>query len=337
MNIVTEPHLIDANKWSDFVNHHINGNVFHSPEFFSFLEESEGYSPQVIVIEDDQRKLLGILVYSIIKEYTGLFGSLTARSVIWGGPLVEPDNQLEITEKILETYDKKIRGKVIYSQFRNLFSLKNQKKIFESKGFKYEEHLDFHNPLNITKDELFNSIHKSRKRNFTKALNKGSEFKELNTNEEIISAYSLIKSTYDKIKLPCPSEDFFINAHKRLHNNGLIRYFGAFVNGKLIGTRIVLTYNKMIYDWYAGADSNELNKYPNDFLPLSIMLWGIDNGFTLFDFGGAGKPDEHYGVRDHKEKFGGALVEFGRFEKIHKPFLLQISKLGFKFWKVIRY
>ena len=37
-------------------------------------------------------------------------------------------------------------------------------------------------------------------------------------------------------------------------------------------------------------------------------------------FGGAGKPDKPYGVRDYKLKFGGQLVNWGRFEKVHKPF-----------------
>ena len=30
-------------------------------------------------------------------------------------------------------------------------------------------------------------------------------------------------------------------------------------------------------------------------------------------------------------KFGGELVEFGRFENIHKPFIYEISKLGLRF------
>jgi lipid II:glycine glycyltransferase (peptidoglycan interpeptide bridge formation enzyme) len=66
------------------------------------------------------------------------------------------------------------------------------------------------------------------------------------------------------------------------------------------------------------------------------MEWGHNNGYEKFDFGGAGKPDEEYGVRDYKLKFGGELVNWGRFQKVHKPFLMRVGKLGFKIWQKLR-
>ena len=41
---------------------------------------------------------------------------------------------------------------------------------------------------------------------------------------------------------------------------------------------------------------------------------------------GAGKPDEGYGVREFKSKFGGELVELGRFLSINNPILYSIGK-----------
>ena len=92
--------------------------------------------------------------------------------------------------------------------------------------------------------------------------------------------------------------------------------FGAFDDAELIGVRLELCYKGLIYDWYAGSDDQFKNRYPNDFLPFHILFWGKENGFDKFDFGGAGKPDKPYGVREHKLKFGGELVNFGRYEKI---------------------
>ena len=66
------------------------------------------------------------------------------------------------------------------------------------------------------------------------------------------------------------------------------------------------------------------------------MEWGSNNGYKIFDFGGAGKPNLAYGVRDHKLKFGGELVEFGRFEKVHNKFLMKVGELGLKLYKFIK-
>ena len=77
-------------------------------------------------------------------------------------------------------------------------------------------------------------------------------------------------------------------------------------------------------------------KYPNDLLPWEIFLWGIKNKYSTFDFGGAGKPDIPYGVRDYKKKFGGEIVEYGRYLNVHSPSLMRLGRLGLKIWKKIK-
>jgi lipid II:glycine glycyltransferase (peptidoglycan interpeptide bridge formation enzyme) len=60
------------------------------------------------------------------------------------------------------------------------------------------------------------------------------------------------------------------------------------------------------------------------------LEFGCDRGFHTFDFGGGGKPDEEYGVRDFKAKFGGDLVNYGRNVLVHSPIQLQASELGYQ-------
>ena len=46
------------------------------------------------------------------------------------------------------------------------------------------------------------------------------------------------------------------------------------------------------------------------------------------DFGGAGKPDEPYGVRTFKAKYGGELVNYGRYVCVHSRGRLAISRIA---------
>jgi lipid II:glycine glycyltransferase (peptidoglycan interpeptide bridge formation enzyme) len=71
-------------------------------------------------------------------------------------------------------------------------------------------------------------------------------------------------------------------------------------------------------------------------LTWHVLSWGVSNGYRLYDFGGAGKPGEDYGVRLFKAKFGGELVNFGRFVNVHKPLLLKISKPGYQIFQKFR-
>ena len=63
-------------------------------------------------------------------------------------------------------------------------------------------------------------------------------------------------------------------------------------------------------------------------MQTTLVMSSMKNQLNYFDFLGAGKPNEDYGVRDFKAKFGGDLVENGRFEKIHKPMQFTIAKIG---------
>ena len=59
------------------------------------------------------------------------------------------------------------------------------------------------------------------------------------------------------------------------------------------------------------------------------------HGYDIFDFGGAGTPKKSYGVRDYKKKFGGKLVNYGRYEEIRRPLKFATANVGFKLWKII--
>jgi dTDP-D-glucose 4,6-dehydratase len=71
----------------------------------------------------------------------------------------------------------------------------------------------------------------------------------------------------------------------------------------------------------------------NELLKWHILHWGAENGYRVYDFGGAGKPDEPYGVRDFKAKFGGELVNFGRNICIHAPTRLKLSQAGYRLFR----
>jgi lipid II:glycine glycyltransferase (peptidoglycan interpeptide bridge formation enzyme) len=130
-----------------------------------------------------------------------------------------------------------------------------------------------------------------------------------------------------------------LNAFEFLYPKSMLRTFVALFENKVIGIRIELIYKELIFDWYAGHDEVFNNKYPNDFLIFNVLRWGsLDSNLLEFDFGGAGKRSVPYGVRDYKSKFGGDLIEFGRFFRINRPLIFTFSKIGFYlFKKIIKY
>jgi serine/alanine adding enzyme len=324
-----------SQSWKEFIQNHPRKNIFQSPQFFKVYEQTQKYHP-VLTIAIRGNKIVGVLSGVIQKEYSNILGRLSARCIVFGGPIVE-DNDPAIVEKLIKVHDMRLKNKAIYTQFRNLTSMSVFREVFEAQRYAYTPHLDIHIPLNHSFEELKKSIHKSRKRNFTKSINKGSQVKELNNEQEVTYAYQLLVATYRRNKLPLPDFSHFLALWHNLTPKGYCLFLGIYYDNKMIGCRIVLPYGNMIYDYYAGSDFEHRNMYANDVLILETLKWGCSREkYQYFDFGGAGKPGIPYGVRDHKMKFSDNLVEYGRFEKVHDPRLLGLAKAGFKVWRKLR-
>lgn len=326
---------LDYKKWSNFVCNHQQGNIFQSPELFEIYKNTNNYRPLVVALLDEYEEVIGLLLAVIQKEYSGLIGKFTARSIIIGGPLLK-SNDSNILENILSEYNSLVKKHAIYTQIRCLWNWGNLNNIFINMGFLFEEHLNILIDLTKSEELLWKELHSKRRNEIRKAYKEGLIFEVCCSNEELIKSYKILEEVYDRAKLPLPNYDYFVNLSNTKNANFKLHNFVAKYEGKIVGTMLALGYNGTLYDYYAGAYSSYYNKNPNDLIPWEVFLWGKKNGYILFDFGGAGKPGIPYGVRDYKKKFGGVFVNFGRYTKVHSKILMWIGITSFKIWKIIK-
>ncbi len=326
---------IDFRRWRQFILSHPNGNVFQAKEMFDVYRETKNYTPIFIFAEDEEGEIMGVMLTVIQKEHSGLMGLFSSRAIVIGGPLTK-DNDPNVLSTILEEYKRVIRGRAIYTQFRNLWSWEQFVDVFARNGFVFEEHLDIIIDLTRSEDEIWNSFSRDRRKSIKKGDN-SLDVKAIDAKADFDSIYGLLKSVYDRVKLPLPDPDYFHNIISYVHGSNKLQCFGAYFNSKLVGVRLVLCYKKVVYDWYAGANDSYLEYRPNDVLVWEILKWGKANNYSFFDFGGAGKPNVPYGVRDYKLKFGGRLINPGRFQLIHKPFLYKIGLFGLRLYQTIKW
>lgn len=334
--IIINPEELDYNEWSDFVFNHPYGNAFQTPEMYNAYKNTPLYEPVFISVKDNE-KILGILLAVVQKEYPLPFGFISSRSIIWGGPLVI-DNDIKILNLILKEYDNIASKKAIYSQFRNFWEQDNSAiSVFNNNGFFYQEHLNIIVDLTLDENELWKNIDQRKRTYINKAKKEGLTFNISTTNDQLTKCYSILKDVYKKAKLPLPQFLFF----KTLLNtsNHLFKFIPFIIsyNNEIISCFFGLCYKSRIYEYYVGNNPIYLKKNGGDLLLWEIFNWGKANGYSIFDFGGAGKSNLPYGVRDYKKKFGGEIVEYGRYEKIHHPLLMKIATIGFKVWQKIKF
>jgi len=334
---LTVTHQLDPQTWSQYTARHPRGNIFHTPEMSQVFARTKNYETVLTaLIDHSDGSVKGLHCALIQKDFAGILGRFTSRAITWAGPLVDHDDP-QLLDLIIKGYNKYIKSRAIYSQFRNLWPwTQAQKEIMTENGYQYEEHLDILMDLTQDQETLLSNVHKERRHNIRRSEKKGTQFKELTSLEEIETGLALVEETYKRVKLPVAHPSLFTAAYEILYPIKMVRYFGAVNQDKLIGVRIVLPYKEMVYDWYAGGSHEERNKYPNDYLPWQVILWCKQAGHNVFDFGGAGKPNIPYGVRDYKLKFGGQLVNYGRFMTVHKPLLMTMGKQALKIYQKLR-
>ena len=278
-------------------------------------------------------KLVGLCVGYITREKNPLKQYLTCRAIIIGGPLLAED----ISDEALGALLKAIRrqgDKAIYVETRNFNDYSRWKSVFEANGFAYQPHLNFH--VDTTSVELLKSrLGKNRKRDIKTSLRDGATIVEQPTIEQVRTYYELLKQLYTtKIKTPLFSLQFFEQLYQ--HPNG--RFILVEKEGEIIGGTVCVELpGKCLYEWFVcGRDGEWKSIFPSSLATYSGIRYAAEHGCSRFDMMGAGKPDEAYGVRDFKARFGGEQVEHGRFLYVRKPLLYWIGKLGVKLLKMKR-
>jgi len=331
--IVTDADAIDRKEWERFVYDHPQGNVFQTPQMYAAYAATKNFQP-IVVACYEKDSLTGILLAVVQKEYQGFLGKLSARSIIWGGPLARSEEQVLI---LLNHYSLIANKKVIFSQFRNLYCQNSSlRKVFEMKGFLYEDHLNILVDLSRGEAEYWKGVKRNRKDGINKAKRQGFIFEASDEPKYIECFYTLLKETYNNARLPYPDIGFFESLNKEMSEN--IKWFVLKKDDVPIIVLAAFIFKGSIQAFYIGITRNNviLNLRPVDLFYHEVICWGIENGFHTFDWMGAGKPDKEYGVRKFKLQYGGDVLEMGRYEKIHKPIIMGFAKMGFRMWQLLK-
>jgi len=322
---------ISLAAWQALLESSRTGSWFQSPEAFSFFSDLPSIFEPFAYGLEECGMLKGVLVGFITKEANPVKQCLTARAIISGGPLLADDISDEALKALLTGVRQDLQRKSIYIETRNFNDYSRWKPVFEVCGWQYEPHLNFQVDTASLSDP-FQIIGKHRRRYIRMTMKDGSEVVECPTLAQVKEYYSILSDLYrSKVKTPLFPWPFFEKLYK-LDNSKFLLVTG---NDRVIGGAVcVCLIGRGVYEWFAcGLDGVQRGSYPSSVATFAGIKYAADHDFPLFDFMGAGKPGEPYGVRDFKAEFGGKLVEYGRFKCINKPLLYKLGCLGVKILK----
>lgn len=305
-------------------------DLFQSEEFYSFLENTGLFEPfRYEVIRGGE--LVGRMQGYIQCDGGVLKRFFSRRAIINTGPFFAEDIGEEEIAALLKQCIDGLRKRVIYIETRNFKDYSSWRPIFEKIGFTYEPHYDF---IIDTSDSVAveDRMGKSRKRDVKLSLKTGATVIDNPTWEEVSAFYSVLDHLYKmRVKTPLFPLSFFENLfHTAFSKFILVRY-----DNEIVGGTVLVYDEETVYEWFAcGKDGIYKNVYPSTVATYHGIRFAADKGFKRFDMMGAGAPgDGGYGVRDFKAKFGGELVEYGRFRYVVNKPLFSLGKWAVKLMK----
>ena len=325
---------INPLAWQKLVDESPYATWFQTQEAYQFYAANkEEMTPFACGVERDG-ELRAVCVCYVTKEYSSIKQFFTRRAIIIGGPLLAEDISDEALSMLLTSLKNLPSllagdgGRLpIYIETRNFHDYSKWKEVFEACGFSYQQHLN----IQVTCDAA-HTMSEQRRRQVKKAICNGATICEAQSEQEIRDWYKILHRLYcEKVRTPLFTEKFFLEFYRK----GFGKYLLVKYEDKVIGGMMCpVLEGKAIYEWYVcGLDEEYRELYPSVMATYAAIEYAKENHIPLFDFMGAGKPDEPYGVRDFKMEFGGEQVEYGRFLYLRKPMLFAIGKLGVKWLK----
>jgi serine/alanine adding enzyme len=328
---ITVSNKPDEEEWRRFVAEHPAGNIFQTPEMLQVFARAKNNRPECWVASEGGRLFALLLPVQITVMKRLRF--LTTRAVAYGSVLCAPgaDGQRALAA-LLQAYTHQVNKAVLFTELRNISSLEAVQPILQEYGFRYEGHLNYLVDLRRSAEAIFQGIGSRTRKNIRRALRRDEVvIEEAKEPEQVAACYDLLRQTYRAARVPLADRSLFEAAFELLYPKGMVRFTMARVGENLAATSVDLFYNGVAYGWYGGTDRAYAAYVPNELLTWHILQWSAEHGCHVYDFGGAGKPEQDYGVRDFKAKFGGELVNYGRNVFVHAPLRMGVSEVGYQF------
>lgn len=312
-----------------FIEQAPNAHFFQSPEFLEFIEPVKGYRPVLLIAVNEAGDVEGSLLGAFQSDGGKVKSYLSRRLIVWGGPL----GNESAARRLLEALKKTAAGKAIYIEFRNYFDTAPLQNAFAESGFTFKPHLNF--LVTLDSEAAVNKrMSSNRRRQVRSSMAAGATVSEPQTEEEMLELYRLLERLYnEKVKKPLPSFELF----RKFWTSPNGKTFVVKYQDKVVGGSAGPVYRgRIIYQWYVCGDNTHKGIHASVLATWAQIEYGLSNGYQIFDFMGAGKPEEEYGVREFKARFGGEEVCYGRYEMILNPALYRVGKLGLKIYHKIK-
>jgi serine/alanine adding enzyme len=315
--------------WDQFVEDHPKGSVFHSSEMVRVFLGTKGNKPRALASVTPEGRIAALLVSVRVQTLPPPMGRLSSRAVFYAEPLCHdhPDSMKALFQ-LIARHDAHMNRSVLFAEVRPLYAPGSERIVLERAGYTYLDYLNYVNDVRSPVSLMWSKLHKGAQYAIRQCEKRGLVAREVPPEIAVSHVYPLLKLSYKHSGVPLADRSLFDATAHELAPRGMTRFFAVYDGESPVAADVMLTHKDRVYLWYGGV-SRACEGSPCSLLRWFELKWAHEHGYAICDSGGAGWPGIPYGVRDFKRKFGGELVQFGRYRKVFSPLRLALAEKAY--------
>jgi hypothetical protein len=280
---------IHDSDWLKFVSSREKGNIFHHPQWCSFISECYRYVPQLMVSYDGNGTLEAGLPSMQVSSLISRPQILCLPFSDFCEPLAVGEGALSRLVNALQEWRREVGS----------FGIQIHWPLEESPGvFKGESTIMHVTKLDPNHEKLFKEFRKGVKSSIHQAEKVGVTARMGTSWEDVEGFYALHLETRRRLGTPVQPFRFFRLLWEKL----IDRHFGFVVSGykdsQMLASSIFLHWNKTLTYKFSASRPEFWELRPNNLILWHAIKWGCENGYRIFDWG---KTDpENEGLRAFK-------------------------------------
>jgi CelD/BcsL family acetyltransferase involved in cellulose biosynthesis len=315
----------ELSRWDEYVAAHPKGSVFHTSHMVRTFAAAQNHEPLAIAAVNAGGEIVALLVAVHVKTLSGPASPFASRSIWHAEPICNEDDEgIAGLMTLIRWHDRWMKSRSLFSEVRPLSAPGAERVALESCGYEFKDYLNYLVDLDRGVQSLWQGISRSCRQKIGRSERRNVVVEDATTREGIDQMYRLVAMSYGRSRIPLADISLFRSALSLLPA-GVAQVRIARHEGNAAAGGIALLYKRRMYAWYGGT-SRAQGVSPFDCLTWDELRWGCQNGQQLYDFGGAGWPGEEYGPREFKSKFGGQLVNYGRYQKVYSGWKLSTAR-----------
>lgn len=314
--------------WDSFVLSHPRGSIFHTTAMVRAENSTKLHRPYAMGATTPDGNLCAILVAVRVSTIQIIASAMASRSIMYAEPIYL-DNEFGRAgvRKLIAIHDQEMRRNTLFCEVRPNFSSPGLTNPLSDCQYRRLGYINYELAIDQPENVLFRGLSDKRRNNIRSAVRKGVAVEEVDLCKGLNEFYDLLATTYRRSRIPLADASLFRSVAVELRQP-YVRLLIAYYDGVPVSAGCFLAFKDRVTCWYAGT-----KRIPG-VQSMTLVFWEAirryaKEGYSVFDFAGAGWEGENYGPGRFKSKFGGERTNHGRYRKIYAPWKMKAANAAY--------